>query len=360
MNNERATPKVVFFHPFIPEYRIPFFVALERELGEQNISIIFHRFGLRDGRLETSNFLKSEIFIFDPLFIDLYLFKWFSSRIISRLRHYDIIIIPSDFKFISYLYILVIGKIFNKKIIVEGQYGKKFRHLRNLIYRYVDGLLFYTSNELLSFTSRRRQPYPVAKAWNNGVEVDDRNTSTDESLLGKTFDIVFIGRLTKKSKLHLLIEAISTSTLSCAVIGDGPDIQRYVKLAESKSDTARIEFFGEVVDSRLRSAILNSAKIFVYPGDVGLSLIHALHHGLVPVVHNGQTHMPEIEALKLLEHPVFFDEGSVKSLKASILKALRISQSKDFPRNELSQVARKEYNTSRMARTVADLIFEIY
>lgn len=360
MNNERAIPKVVFFHPFIPEYRISFFVALERELGEQNISIIFHRFSLRDGRLEATNILKSQAFIYDPLFIDLFFIKWFSSRIISRLRSYDIIIIPSDFKFISYLYILIIGKILNKKIIVEGQYGKKFKPLRKLIYRYVDGLLFYTSKELSSFITCGRHPYPVAKSWNNGVEVDNRNMSMNESLPDKSFDVVFIGRLTKKSKLHLLIEAINASTLSCAVIGDGPDFPKYVKLTENKGESARIEFFGEVVDSRQRSTILNSAKVFVYPGDVGLSLIHALHHGLVPVVHNGQSHMPEIEALKLLEHPIFFNEGSVTSLSASISEALRISQSRDFSRNKLAQAAREEYNTSRMAKTVADLIFEIY
>ena len=45
--------------------------------------------------------------------------------------------------------------------------------------------------------------------------------------------------------------------------------------------------------------IANRCRLFVYPGGVGLSLIHAMAYGLPSIIHDDRwRHMPEIAAFQ--------------------------------------------------------------
>ena len=100
---------------------------------------------------------------------------------------------------------------------------------------------------------------------------------------------LFIGRYTKKSLLEPLLSFASTNkNFILDIIG----VEKHE--VNAKFHAKNIQFFGHVNDPILISKISIKSQFFVYPGDVGLSVIHALKMGLVPILHNNQRfHMPE-------------------------------------------------------------------
>ena len=60
---------------------------------------------------------------------------------------------------------------------------------------------------------------------------------------------------------------------------------------------SKINWYGKLIDEKDISNIANRCRIFVYPGAVGLSLIHAMAYGLPCLIHSDRcNHMPEIAA----------------------------------------------------------------
>lgn len=138
-------------------------------------------------------------------------------------------------------------------------------------------------------------------------------------------EILFIGRLTDKSNLDNLIRALTNidSSITLNVIGDGPNFEEYEQLTKLLGLSDRINFLGSIVDEEKIATIANSSKIFVYPGNVGLSLIHAFNYGLPAIVHSTTSkHMPEISCFKRNltgEEYNLLDESSLGSVIENLI-----------------------------------------
>ena len=138
---------------------------------------------------------------------------------------------------------------------------------------------------------------------NNGVEISDivrfRRPYRSQDRADR---ILFIGRVTEKAELKTLLSAIERPGCECLeidVIGSGPLEVEAKRIAANSGLEGRVRWHGEIVDERRIAEIANLCKVFVYPGSVGLSLIHALAFGLPCVVHGDRSgHMPEFAALQ--------------------------------------------------------------
>ena len=111
---------------------------------------------------------------------------------------------------------------------------------------------------------------------------------------------MFIGRLTEKSNIEILVEAVNLiqcDDIKVKVIGGAPSEKEVTAITETLLSSNKVEWLGPLYSEQEIADVANTCRLFCYPGAVGLSIIHAMHYGLPTVVHDRRaSHMPEISA----------------------------------------------------------------
>ena len=241
--------------------------------------------------------------------------------------------------------------------------SRQYRYLvRLLLMRQADALLFYTDEEIETYRKGpgRRNPRPVA-ALNNGIDIDPilpLRRAYDPSARGSR--ILFIGRLTPKAKLDILLSALARPELTAAtleVIGDGPERAKLQGLARTLDLSERVTWHGGTTDETRIASIANRCAVFCYPGGVGLSLIHAMAYGLPAVVHDHRpTHMPEIAAFQAGLTGASFAKGDAAALADRIGTLLGSAEALvAMSKNAREQIERR-YNTQMMSERFCNLV----
>lgn len=118
--------------------------------------------------------------------------------------------------------------------------------------------------------------------------------------------LLFCGRLRRQpdSEVEVLLRALAELTsadprLLAMVIGDGEERQRLQALADSLGLHDHVRWLGAQYDESANAPWFLSAELFVYPGSIGLSILHAMGYGLPVVTHSERDgHNPEIAALR--------------------------------------------------------------
>lgn len=166
--------------------------------------------------------------------------------------------------------------------------------------------------------------------------------------------VVFCSMLRKKTQLDVLIRAMATTPIRdanivLAVIGDGEMRREYEETAARVGVSSRIRWLGVMQDQNAIAPWFLSARAFVYPGAIGLSLLHAFSYGLPVVTHGNAEHqMPEFAALVPGENGLVFREGDANDLAVQLGRLME----SDVLFDQLSSGARKtameEYSMPRM------------
>jgi glycosyltransferase involved in cell wall biosynthesis len=285
--------------------------------------------------------------------------EWQVGALSVPIQRGDTVIVCGAPRQISTLLLLAKSRFKGARTIWWGQYWsattKPQRHrLRMKLSRLANALLFYTDAEVERFnTDGWSHPGPVS-ALNNGIDVTEvrhLRQSYDPVKRGK--NLLFIGRLTDKASLDLLFSAMGHPILADVhlhVIGKGEKEQQLRQLADSKAIQKRITWHGETIEEAEIAEVANNCAAFVYPGQVGLSLIHSMAYGLPSVVHReAQRQMPEFAAFTHGKTGVSFEIGSDTALATAIAsllteRDLRLEMSKTC-----IKVVEKKYTTENMA-----------
>ncbi len=135
--------------------------------------------------------------------------------------------------------------------------------------------------------------------------------------------ILFLGRYTDKSKLMLLLEAaLEIKGIQLHIVG--AKIDEFPVHFRKKN----FHFHGKIDDLERIRDLTASCTYFVYPGDVGLSIVHAVKLGLIPVVHSDlDKHMPECRAVAQALPVVYFQKNDRCSLSNILTLMLEIKPS---------------------------------
>lgn len=117
----------------------------------------------------------------------------------------------------------------------------------------------------------------------NGVVLQDfeRNSYTQ-----KRFDVIFVGRLTAWKEVDTLIRAVAISGSSLVIVGDGPEKNNLIKLANSLA--CKVQFVGEKSKPEIQE-FLASSKIYCLPSSyegMSHSLLEAMASGIPVIVSN--------------------------------------------------------------------------
>ncbi|MGG5836503.1 glycosyltransferase family 4 protein [Huaxiibacter chinensis] len=342
--------KIIFVQPAIPKYRIPFF---ERLMESYNIEIFSNKIdflGVKSvADLANVKWGKGFSAFFSKIF-------WHRKLPLLRgFRKGDVLVVNGNPRILNYMILLLVCKIRGINTIwwghgwSAGSYGF-FASLRIKMMCIANVVLVYTEYE------REQLGRENCYALNNGLDSEAIHHAIALSNIAHRFQdytrLVFVGRITQKAKLAFVIEAMQllAPTVTLSVIGDGALKKDLMNLAHTKGVAHRITWHGALFSEEDIAQVMLQADVFVYPGSVGLSLIHAFNYGLPSVVHNSrEMHMPEYAAFIDGFNGYGYVENDTESFCEAINRynALSVEQKAILRDNAFSTV-RKTYNVEDM------------
>jgi glycosyltransferase involved in cell wall biosynthesis len=140
--------------------------------------------------------------------------------------------------------------------------------------------------------------------------------------------LLYVSRLDPKNRLDLLFEAVAQlrskfQHLRVIIVGGGDDGGRLEEMARRLDILPHVRFLGAVYDEEHLAPWFLSSNLFVYPANIGLSLLHAFGYGL-PVVTSDDlaAQNPEIEALENGNNGLLYTAGDAHALAEAISNAL--------------------------------------
>ncbi len=314
--------RIYIIQPLVPHYRISFFDKL------------FHYYGNRFCVLASNKKLLGLSHQSYPIWLSLIdreinfcdLLYWQFNIFTLPVNKYDTVIINGNPRYLSSVALALRCKFIGVKIIWWGQLwsatSKKWRFkLRLLLMKIFDGIIFYTDLEKKIYLSN----FHLGLGSDNCIGLNNGIDTTSISILRSSYiaterlnNILFIGRLTEKSNLSILFNAISiikTQSIILHIIGDGEHFSTLKELANKLKISHLTFFHGAITEESKISEIANKCILFCYPGSVGLSIIHAMAYGLPAVIHNNNNfHYPEIAAFENNITGATFEHDNLYSL----------------------------------------------
>ena len=319
--------RVRIIQPIVPEYRKALFDGLAERFGDRIDIMAAEQLGsdvsvpLDCMRFEYSHPFKR----LGPLF-------WQENVNLNGLARGDVLVVCGDLHHLSTMLLVVKARLRGVRIVWWGHYrtatsrGWRVRVRLAIAKMLADVMLCYTrkgaqclvqdgfDNNSVFFTGNTINQEPIKQAIATYDGMDRFN--------GKP-GILFCSVLREKVQLDLAIRALSDPRLRdvcLAVIGDGPERSRYQNLAREIGVDERIIWLGETRDQKAMAPWFLSARAFVYPGSVGLSILHSMSYGLPVIVHNNAEHqMPEFEVMEDGKTGLLFKEGDVGDLAEKIV-----------------------------------------
>jgi glycosyltransferase involved in cell wall biosynthesis len=365
--DELSRRSVTIVQPVVPNYRIGLFERLREQFGS---GFVVYASKQEMGILTEHAAQLSWERRLGPIRPLLFGLHWQHGIFNIPIRKGDVVIVSGAPRCLSNLLLLLKARMKGARTIWWGHYWSstsvRWRAAARLMLMTLsDGVLFYTEREIEEFLARVGSGAGRSRvfALNNGIETAEIVALRSRfDAATRPRDLLFLGRLTDKAELGALLEALAMPCcqgISLDVIGAG-DLQAEHALKERARELGlqeRVVWQGATTDERKIAAIANQCKLFVYPGAVGLSLVHALSYGLPAIVHDDRwTHMPEIAALTPGANGLVFKRGDPASLAHVIAEALADPVRLNVLSMEAVETTRRSFNAEDMAERFGDAI----
>lgn len=251
----------------------------------------------------------------------------------------DVLVVSGNPRFVSNLPLMVRARAGGIGVVWWGQGFPRRRSALRMAVRRVtlalaDAILLYTDQEADAY---RQMGFPSRKVFATNNTVDSgavrqaaalwpaerlHEFRQREGLLGKRV-LLFCGRTTPKARVDLALWALArlsrVDDYLLVVIGGGEQLRSLKSTAEQLGVDSRVRWVGSLYEEAQLAPWFLSADLFVYPGAIGLSLLHSFAYGL-PVVTNDdiEHHMPEIAALRDGYNGLLFCDNDIEDMAAKI------------------------------------------
>ena len=320
--------KVIIIQPNIPVYRIAFYKMLYARYQES-----FEVWYSNDNYGNVTNAGNAEIWAkgLGPLISITPWLDFQMGALSVPVTRKDIVVLSGGPRTITNILLLLKCRTIGAKTVWWGHYKSSTTRtwrlkLRMLIARLSNALLFYNQYEFDEYIHEYLQDKHKQVAYlNNTLNTENiQEFRKPYKLVAREKSIVCIGRLVKKSNIRLLLEVIAelNDNTILHLIGDGPEYDALVEITREYKLSKRVLFHGSLMDEFEISKVFNESSIFVFPGSVGLSLVHAMAYGVPSIIHDNVTrHGPEARMHKSGRTGLTFTEGSRSSLKEAIQNA---------------------------------------
>lgn len=355
--------KIIIIQPDIPSYRIDFFSDLNNELGDNRLSVYA---GFRQ-----NNYSKEERTTFKwhkiaPVY-NFPLLNLFWQKNISgmHLPNNSVVVFFGNPRYLSNIILFIRCKYHGIKIIwwtqlrshTSSSFGTK---IRLFFAKKANAILFYTYKEHYDFLKQNSVQSAVGYL-NNGISTKEIIKYRKKYIFSeRKSNIIFLGRLIEKTKLGVLLHAIAnlnTKNIHLNIVGDGPMLKKYQQIALKLGIHENISWWGDVRQEKHLADVFNRSSLMIYPGAIGLALIHSFAYGVPVITHdNNLNHGPEFTAIKHAKNSMTFKEDDIDSLTETI--KLLINDEKVLARmsHECITLVGKTFNTFDMCKRFLDII----
>lgn len=282
---------------------------------------------------------------------------------------YDVVFVDGNPRIVSHALAASLLRVFGRTVVLwtmghsyRNSATERFRLLWTRSFRHI---FLYTDAEVRSFRRDGFARHDLS-AMNNGLDQKKIDEAIDgwsndglaawrrtHDLDGRTV-LLSCTRLDPKNKFDLLLRALpliarDVPDVTWCIIGGGPERDNLARLAGELGISDRVRFVGEQYDERELAPWFLSSQLFVHPGAIGLSMLHAFGYGL-PVVTHGTAarHGPEFGAFEENRAGRTFREDDSESLGSTITGLLHDGAARSAMKQYVQHVARHDYNVDVM------------
>lgn len=346
--------KIAIIQPALPHYRHDFF----SRLGKHFNLLVVHSSAkiFRENQENYEELCVKEINIFGIFFFQFIPF-------IKLFRKNDIVIINGNIRYLSNLLILLLGIFFNKKIfwwghLVSANGNAFWIYIRIWLSKMATARFFYTEHESCLAICKYKAPKSTTHFMSNGLDIEHiKSLRKIYNPRYRQIDVLFCGRFTTKAKigeLLLSLEKIKKS-LNVLLVGDVGGVLE--KNAEFNIHHHKLNIVALTTDESKLSSYFNDAKLFVYPGAAGLSIIHAASYGVpILVSNNWSSHMPEISVVRDYAAGHTFEHGDTLDMANQIEKCLVDFETLAILSSCGKEAADRMFNTQVMVNNIKHVI----
>ncbi|APF17774.1 glycosyl transferase group 1 [Caldithrix abyssi DSM 13497] len=278
-----------------------------------------------------------------------------------------LILLGFDPHILSNIPLFILAKRKKIKVLWWGHatYGKQGfigRLIRYFFYTMADGILTYDERgrqRLVNIGVDERKIFPI---W-NCLNDEDYPFKNSKSKINKKlkYNIIFTGRITDRKKIDQLIKAVAillkeTKNIQLHIVGEGPAQQKLKELTQQLNIEKYVVFHGPLYGEELSNLFVD-IDLMVIPGLAGLSVIHALAHG-IPVLNNNnkRTHPPEVSAIIPGKTGDFFKEDDVQSLAKKIQEWL---PKKPQVSHYCQELVQQRYTPDKVSQKIVEALNKI-
>lgn len=328
----------------LPKYRVPIFRALAERPGI-DFKLVYSTYpGLPN--VEPVGF-KAELRPLKMWRFRRQEFLWHAGQwdFVSR-KHADVVILSWSTRYLSLIPGLIRARLCGIPAIVWGHgYSKHERgwafFARKWVARLAKAVVFYgntaaerfvesgfdRSRVFVALNSLDQSAISASRDYWLSHPDELREFQRENGLEGRDC-VIFVSRLDPDNRVPLLVEAADQlrkrlPSALVLIVGSGLDMDLLKRMVDEKGLHDHVRLLGSIYDERKVGAYYCSSKVFCYPRNIGLSILHALGYGL-PIVTGDDipSHNPEIEAFRDGENGLFYKDGDATSLASTLEKVL--------------------------------------
>jgi glycosyltransferase involved in cell wall biosynthesis len=355
--------KIIIVQPGIPSYRIDFFSDLNNKLGDNRLSVYAdHHQDNYSEDIYTSFQWHKMAPVYNFPILNLFWQKNISGM---RLQNNSIVVLFGNPRYLSNIILFIRCKYHGIKIIwwtqlrshTSSSFGTK---IRLFFAKKADAILFYTYKEHDDFLKKNSVQSAVGYL-NNGISTKEIIRYRKKYIFSeRKRNVIFLGRLIEKTKLDVLLRAIAnldTNNIHINIVGDGPMLKEYQEIALKLGIHKSVSWLGDVRQEKHLAEIFNRSAIMIYPGAIGLALIHSFAYGVPVITHNNNlNHGPEFTAIKHAINSMTFKEGHIDSLTQTIKLLINDEKALTGMSHECIRLVDKTFNTFDMCERFLDII----
>lgn len=260
--------------------------------------------------------------------------------------HADVAILSWSTRYLSLIPGLIKARVLGIPVALWGHgYSKTERAMtswaRRTLARLARAVVFYNHTAAEAFIARgfpRERVFvalnsldqrPIQAAREHWLARPEELRAFQESkgLLGRK-TVLFVSRLDPGNRVSLLLEAADElrrrlPELLVLIVGTGEEGEALNAMIEARGLRDHVRMLGAIYQETELGAYFVSARVFCYPRNIGLSILHAFGYAQ-PVVTGDDlaSHNPEIEALRPGENGLTYRDGDAADLACVLERVL--------------------------------------
>ena len=271
--------KFIWFQRSVPHYRIKLFKSIFS--SKLDFSLISAKSNIDDDfpiiPCENINYIGKIDRIFG------FMRFHYGVRFSKIIKTCDVCILDSNWRNVHNIFIMTYCYFYKKRVIMFGQFNKETIFqlaFKKLCSHVADALITYYPEPRYARTSKN------IFALKNGLDASNIDNLVEPYDAKDRKDIIYVGRLTEKSKVLEVIKLavkFKETGAKIHIVGEG-ELFEELKHSIELNDIQNVILHGSIYEEHKLSILFNKSKLFVYPGKFGLSLIHSMFYGVPSVV----------------------------------------------------------------------------